>query len=281
MARTPVVWVAVGSGNPCKVEAVRSAFLSLYAAAASSPKVEIVVTSHPDVGSGVANQPYGDAETKLGAVNRANAAWEDAIRSRPSIIEAKGIEKAAPDFAVGLEGGVEKAPASTAGIMTAARSGGRSNTATSRSSSTHCGDERSDYVTGDEKEQAQVLWCMAWMAVRGTGSPICTMAKAEDSPYNVKPPNGIDSAVPVFFKEVWGFGRTGSFELPPAVAKLVNEEGMELGDADDKIFRRVKSKHGSGTVGILTNGMIDRSSYYDHALKLALVPWVRPELYSD
>lgn len=254
----PVVWIAVGSGNPCKVEAVRSAFVSIYAA--SSSEAEIIVTSHRDVASGVADQPYGDAETKLGAVNRANAAWEDAIKSRPSEIAAKCIEKTSPDFAVGLEGGVEEAPASTAGIMAAARSGEKN--------------------ANEKKEAAKVLWCMAWMAVRGTGSAICTMAKAEDSPYNVQPQNAKNDALGVAVKEVWGFGRTGSFELPPKVASLVNE-GMELGDADDKVFRRVNSKHGSGTVCILTNGMIDRSAYYDHALKLALVPWVRPELYIE
>jgi non-canonical (house-cleaning) NTP pyrophosphatase len=54
---------------------------------------------------------------------------------------------------------------------------------------------------------------------------------------------------------------------------------MELGDADDVVFKRVNSKHGQGTVGKLTNGQIDRTNYYVHALKLALIPWVRPELY--
>jgi non-canonical (house-cleaning) NTP pyrophosphatase len=56
---------------------------------------------------------------------------------------------------------------------------------------------------------------------------------------------------------------------------------MELGDADDKVFSRVKAKHGSGTVGLLTDGLIDRSYYYEHALLLAMVPWIRPDVYPD
>lgn len=270
------VWVAVGSGNPCKVEAVRSAFESLFASSSQSSAkasaVEIIVTSHRDVASGVADQPYGDAETKLGAVNRANAAWEDAVKSPPSVLAARGIEKAAPDFAVGLEGGVEEAPASTAGIMAAARSG------TSTASSNE------DTNPSNKEEVPKVLWCMAWMAIRGTGSAICTMARAEDSPYDPPPPPspdaGDDAGETAALKEVWGFGRTGSFELPPEIANLVHT-GMELGEADDKVFSRVNSKHGSGTVGVLTNGMIDRSAYYENALKLALVPWIRPELYIE
>ena len=249
---TTNVWVAVGSANPCKVEAVRSAFEDLYSHADTS--VRIHVTSH-NAPSGVSDQPYGDAETKLGAVNRANAAWEDAKTSVPDSVKELG--KTVPDFSVGLEGGVEEAPASTAGIMAAARSG---------CSSGGGGKEES-------KAPAAVLWCMAWMAIRGTGSATCTLAKAPDSSYKADTDGASDEAV-------WGFGRTGSFELPPEVARLVHG-GMELGDADDRVFNRVKSKHGSGTVGILTRGMIDRSSYYVHSLKLALVPWIRPEMYIE
>jgi len=56
---------------------------------------------------------------------------------------------------------------------------------------------------------------------------------------------------------------------------------MELGDADDALFNRVNGKHGSGTVGILTDGLVDRSYYYEHALLMALTPWIRPDLYPE
>lgn len=78
---------------------------------------------------------------------------------------------------------------------------------------------------------------------------------------------------------ITSLAKTGSFLLPPAMGDLI-KQGMELGDADDQISGRTKSKHGSGTVGYLTAGMIGRSRYYVHALILALVPWIRPDMYS-
>jgi inosine/xanthosine triphosphatase len=72
---------------------------------------------------------------------------------------------------------------------------------------------------------------------------------------------------------------TGTFMLPPPLSSLVRN-GMELGDADDIIFQRKNSKQADGTVGILTKGAIDRTEYYVHALILALVPIIQPELYS-
>jgi len=62
------------------------------------------------------------------------------------------------------------------------------------------------------------------------------------------------------------------------VAELVRD-GMELGAADDKVFSRVKSGRGSGTVGKLTGDLITRQSYYEHAVTLALIPMMNPKLY--
>mmetsp|Transcript_30020 Transcript_30020/g.50476 ORF Transcript_30020/g.50476 Transcript_30020/m.50476 type:complete len:181 (-) Transcript_30020:288-830(-) len=72
--------------------------------------------------------------------------------------------------------------------------------------------------------------------------------------------------------------RSASFVLPKEVADLVRD-GMELGDADDEFFKRVNSGQGSGTVGRLTHGLIDRSQYYSHAVTLALVPLMNARFY--
>jgi inosine/xanthosine triphosphatase len=72
--------VIVGSTNPVKVEAARSVFCKI------DPNVEIVAVA---VESGVPHQPWGDAETRQGAINRAHAALRDNA-----------------DYAVGFEGGV-------------------------------------------------------------------------------------------------------------------------------------------------------------------------------
>ena len=221
MSSLTTIRVAVGTKNPCKIEAVRRAFDSIF----SSDDVEIVISSH-GVSSGVSDQPFGDEETRRGARNRALAAYNAA--------SSEYTEEEIPDFAVGLEGGLEKV----------------------------C------------NENTEELWCMAWMAICGSNSKVCTSAKAEDDNYCTS----YDASKSPL---KWGYAKTGSFLLPPALCDLVLNKNMELGHADDVVFKRVNSKHGSGTVGVLTKGEIDRTEYYVHALKLALIPWIRPRLYFD
>ena len=43
---------------------------------------------------------------------------------------------------------------------------------------------------------------------------------------------------------------------------------------------RENSKHHDGTVGKLTLGLVDRTSYYEHAAILALIPFINLELYA-
>ena len=71
----------------------------------------------------------------------------------------------------------------------------------------------------------------------------------------------------------WGYAKTGTFVLPSAVAELV-EGGMELGHADDKVFSRTDSKRSNGAVGLLTGDLITRTDYYEHAMLLALIPFM-------
>jgi inosine/xanthosine triphosphatase len=75
-----------------------------------------------------------------------------------------------------------------------------------------------------------------------------------------------------------GKAKTSVFFLPKQIAKLV-KSGMELGKADDHFFERENSKEQDGAVGILTNGVLDRKNYYQQAVLLALVPFIKPDLY--
>lgn len=79
-------------------------------------------------------------------------------------------------------------------------------------------------------------------------------------------------------RENTGKARTSSFILPAKVAELV-KQGMELGQADDIVFKQKNSKQNNGAVGLLTRDLITRSSYYEQALILALIPFIHPELY--
>ena len=116
------------------------------------------------------------------------------------------------------------------------------------------------------------LVCMAWMAIYGkrTKSILDWTASKDCGEFAMMNKNSA--------KQSWGLAKTAAFSLPPKVCELVRG-GLELGDADDQVFSRVNGKHGSGTVGILTNGLIDRSHYYEHALQLAMIPWIRPDVY--
>lgn len=73
--------------------------------------------------------------------------------------------------------------------------------------------------------------------------------------------------------ETIGKARSGTFFLPEPIAALIRQ-GKELGDADDIIFQQRNSKQCAGAVGLLTKGVIDRTSLYKHAVILALIPFL-------
>ncbi len=203
-----MVVVAVGSRNPVKVNAVRAAFAANWPDGAK----DLVVTGH-DVPSGVPDQPWGDEETRAGAMNRAMAAYE-------AHCVAAG---ATPDFAVGLEGGVVE----------------------EQLAAMH------PSVKGLPESSVSCFAFMAVMTIASSGAPR------------------------------WGLARTGSFTLPPRIVGLMRGTGgappMELGDADDAVFKTVNSKQAGGTVGKLTKGLIDRTVYYEHAMHLAIAPFLHDE----
>lgn len=75
-----------------------------------------------------------------------------------------------------------------------------------------------------------------------------------------------------------GKGKAASFIAPPEMARLINS-GMEMGDADDAIFGTENSKQKNGAIGLLTKDVLTRQAIYEHAVILALIPFVNPKLY--
>ena len=67
--------------------------------------------------------------------------------------------------------------------------------------------------------------------------------------------------------------RSVTLPLPPAVRELV-DSGLELGDANDKVFATMNSKQGGGAYGLLTGGLYTRESVYRQTLIIALIPFV-------
>ena len=90
------------------------------------------------------------------------------------------------------------------------------------------------------------LMAFAWMAIRGRNGKI-------------------------------GEARTVTLPLPPAVNELV-ASGLELGEANDRVFSTVNSKQQGGAFGLLTDGRYTREDIYSQTLIFALIPFVN-ELY--
>lgn len=75
-----------------------------------------------------------------------------------------------------------------------------------------------------------------------------------------------------------GVGGSLAMPLPGAVARMIRE-GLELGDAMDRLVAERGTKHGRGAVGILTAGLVDRQRAYEVLVTYALAPFLTPELW--
>lgn len=82
----------------------------------------------------------------------------------------------------------------------------------------------------------------------------------------------------IYDGRIVGKSRSASFILPECLAVHIRN-GMELGVADDLVFGRTNSKHGAGTVGKLTNGVLRRSEYYEQTVVLAFIPFQWPDMF--
>lgn len=76
-----------------------------------------------------------------------------------------------------------------------------------------------------------------------------------------------------------GKARSASFWLSKKVGGLL-ADGMELGEADDLVFRTDNSKLKGGAVGLLTKGVVNRKELYKQAVILALIPFINEDLYA-
>jgi non-canonical (house-cleaning) NTP pyrophosphatase len=217
----------------------------------------------------VDDQPFGDADTMEGAKNRAKAAYR-AYRDSNN-----GVK---PHLAIAMEGGLEWIAVHRTGDASATSNNNNNHTKNQQDDSPekddtgHCAQSNLNHTSqGDNDSPQNALFCMAWIAVYGKRNGTVLEMLCSDCVAHYT-----GDRAPVF-----GLSRTASFALPPEITKLVITQQMELGDADNHVFQRShdESKRGQGTVGILTDGLIDRPSYYEHAILLALTMWIRPDVY--
>lgn len=77
-----------------------------------------------------------------------------------------------------------------------------------------------------------------------------------------------------------GKGRTASFYLPPKVSEYVRN-GLELGDAVDKVFLDHNSKQKNGASGMLTKDLVKREDLFIPAVIIALIPFINRGLFNN
>ncbi len=73
-----------------------------------------------------------------------------------------------------------------------------------------------------------------------------------------------------------GESRSACLMLPPVVLDKV-QQGKELGHVMDEVFNTDNIKQKGGAIGLLTQHQLTRSSVYQQALILALIPFLNPE----
>lgn len=173
--------------------------------------------------SGVADQPWGDEETLTGAFNRL-----ESIRAQP---EATG------SLLVAIEGGVGYA--APLPDLRGSLAGGR--LAAERATQGAAGTAG---AAGALQQQQQLghlepspAWAQQWQHARqsaaaAASSQAAALPRLECFAWVVvrSPCGGTSHA------------RSASFPLPPAVSELMLREGLELGDADDRVFGRWVSR---------------------------------------
>ncbi len=75
-----------------------------------------------------------------------------------------------------------------------------------------------------------------------------------------------------------GESRSASLMLPPLVLQKLSS-AHELGDVMDEVFATDNVKQKGGAIGLLTQNLLTRSSVYEQALILALIPFTNPDQF--
>jgi inosine/xanthosine triphosphatase len=200
--------IAVGSKRGPKLNAVTEALKSFSAALARDVEFEVVGV---EVESGVSHTPASRGELMRGARQRAEA-----------LVELAGASRAAWQYFVGLEGGLDVVHESAA---------------------------------TDEIPSHFAL-----------------------------PPNGhrrvfLESWAYVYDGARGHYGRSGSIELPEALAHEVLENGVELAVAIDRFAGAVGIRDAQGAWGVLSNNFISRQEAFRVAVVAAFAPFYNAKMY--
>lgn len=117
----------------------------------------------------------------------------------------------------------------------------------------------------------------------GAQNRIVALKKIQQADFYVSIEAGLDDG----FTFAWmliehqgkqGMARSASLMLPPAALTQL-QSGAELGDVMDLMFSTNNIKQAGGAIALLTGNRLSRSSVYQQALILALIPFLQPDLF--
>jgi len=193
---------------------------------------------------------------KLNAVTEALHAFSSAL-AQDAQFEVVGVE---------VESGVSHTPASPGELMRGARQRAEALVEMARTSGAAW-----QYFVGLE----------GGLDVVQEGAPA---AADEISTYRALPQNGFRHV----FLESWAYvsdgarghyGRSGSIELPEALAHEVLENGVELAVAIDRFAGAVGIRDAQGAWGVLSNNFISRQEAFRVAVVAAFAPFYNAKMY--
>mgnify|MGYP003802391465 CR=1 FL=1 len=85
----------------------------------------------------------------------------------------------------------------------------------------------------------------------------------------------------LFDGERFHLGGGGHIVLPPAVDRMIDGEGAELGTAMDRLSGGSNTKQKNGAIGILTAGLSSRQRAYEDIIAYALASLISAEWYGN
>jgi non-canonical (house-cleaning) NTP pyrophosphatase len=111
------------------------------------------------------------------------------------------------------------------------------------------------------------------------------LGEMDDADYGVGMEGGIERSGDSYMAFAWmavvnnggrlAESRSVTLPLPHAIGDLI-DAGLELGEANDRVFETHNSKQAGGAFGLLTNGVLTRESVYTDTLIVALATFSHP-----
>lgn len=125
-------------------------------------------------------------------------------------------------------------------------------------------------------------------SIAGARNRALKSLKEEGADYGVGLEGGLEEINGYWFDNGWivvidrkgieGIGSTVKMPTPKRLMDLIHK-GIELGIANDMVFKTKNSKHSEGHFGLMTKNAITRTSGYRDGVIAALTRFLHPELF--